>query len=443
MSVIAHLTNYLPGYHTHAGGAEWAAWRTFRALAEEGLGTLVLTLPFDGPQSPSDSSSRVPGLSVEPLPVVEAYFPENIRRYAEAVKWYSLQCDPLAMRTFEKLLDCRDIRAVHAYNAQFLTLGLLDAAKRRGLPTAMTIYDYWLFCPLTTLVDADNRLCRRRHGKSCLACLPPLFRPIQSILLKRRAAVFSQLSSLIDRFVVLSNASKRLLEDFHISAERITVIPPPLNVQDFSPDATEIEPGLIIFAGWLQRRKGPDVLLRAFYILAGRQKNAHIEIHGMPVKWEDTVAADVRRLAADPRFAGRITLFDKPDRAKLQKRIREAAIIVIPEQWENMSPILLLEARLMGKLVVASRIGGIPEFVRDGEDGLLFRRDDPDDLARVMELALTDPALSERARRLSPQFTRDQLAPEKISHSLATFNRDLFTNPTSPIASFFRPPSPT
>ena len=106
--------------------------------------------------------------------------------------------------------------------------------------------------------------------------------------------------------------------------------------------------------------------------------------------------------------------------AELQQRVREASVVVIPEQWENMSPILLLECLLMGKPVVASRIGGIPEFIEDGQTGYLFDSRNPDDLAAKICTVLDDPAAaSTRALDRGPAWARETLEPHTIAAQYA------------------------
>ena len=68
-----------------------------------------------------------------------------------------------------------------------------------------------------------------------------------------------------------------------------------------------------------------------------------------------------------------------------------------PSIWPENSPLVIREAFLAGVPVVASRIGGIPEIVTDGRNGLLFRAGDVTDLARVLTRLLQEPSCSRRS----------------------------------------------
>jgi glycosyltransferase involved in cell wall biosynthesis len=64
---------------------------------------------------------------------------------------------------------------------------------------------------------------------------------------------------------------------------------------------------------------------------------------------------------------------------QLIRLIQESEYVIVPSQWYEIQPYSILETYANGKAVVASKIGGIPEIVRDGKTGLLFNVKDIDD----------------------------------------------------------------
>lgn len=78
--------------------------------------------------------------------------------------------------------------------------------------------------------------------------------------------------------------------------------------------------------------------------------------------------------------------------------------IIEPTGFMEGIPVVLMEAMAVGLPVVASRLSGVPELVRDGEAGLLAEQGDPRSLGSALELTLSDPAATGRrvaaARRL-------------------------------------------
>ena len=73
-------------------------------------------------------------------------------------------------------------------------------------------------------------------------------------------------------------------------------------------------------------------------------------------------------------------------------------VLVVPSIWPENSPLVIQEAFLAGVPVVASRIGGIPEVVADGRNGLLFRAGDASDLSRTLARLLHEPGLLDTLR---------------------------------------------
>src|SRR5439155_27163384 len=78
-------------------------------------------------------------------------------------------------------------------------------------------------------------------------------------------------------------------------------------------------------------------------------------------------------------------------------------VLVVPSIWPENSPLVIQEAFLAGVPVVASRIGGIPEVVHDGRDGLLVQAGDPEDLHRGLMRLLEEPELLAALRAPSPR----------------------------------------
>jgi glycosyltransferase involved in cell wall biosynthesis len=93
-------------------------------------------------------------------------------------------------------------------------------------------------------------------------------------------------------------------------------------------------------------------------------------------------------------------------RSDVPRLMASLDILAMPSLWEGL-PMTLLEAMALGKAVVATRVGGIPDVIVDGESGLLVAPGDPKALASALKTLITDPrlreALGQRARTLLRQ----------------------------------------
>jgi glycosyltransferase involved in cell wall biosynthesis len=73
----------------------------------------------------------------------------------------------------------------------------------------------------------------------------------------------------------------------------------------------------------------------------------------------------------------------------------EATVLVLPSRSEGMGRVII-EAFCRGRPVIGSRVGGIPDLVEDGANGLLVESGDTDALVEALERVLTDKELAER-----------------------------------------------
>jgi glycosyltransferase involved in cell wall biosynthesis len=166
---------------------------------------------------------------------------------------------------------------------------------------------------------------------------------------------------------------------------RVHVIPPGVDGARFTPAPPP--PGKdVLFVGPLDRSyrwKGLDVLLRAFPAVRGRHPEARLVLVGAG----DRVPELRARAARD----GLVLLGRLPD-ADLPEAYRSCAVACLPSTTDAESfGMVLAEANACGRPVVASRVGGIPSFVRHGENGLLAPPGDAGALAQAINALLDDP----------------------------------------------------
>src|SRR6476469_2964242 len=83
--------------------------------------------------------------------------------------------------------------------------------------------------------------------------------------------------------------------------------------------------------------------------------------------------------------------------------------VIVPSIWWEYSPLVIQEAFHFRRPVICSDIGGMAEKVRAGVDGLHFRANDPDSLARTMRKAMDTPGLWDRLRgQIKPVYHMDE-----------------------------------
>jgi len=152
-------------------------------------------------------------------------------------------------------------------------------------------------------------------------------------------------------------------------------------------------PGRILMVGSVYEGKDVLTLLRAMTATSLQRAGAELQIAG-PVTGP-AYAARCRQFVADHRLDNRVQWLGALGPDALRQAYREAAVVVLPSRQET-APMAILEAMAAGRPVVATRVGGIPDLVSEGETGHLVTVGDAGALADRLAAVLTDPVQAER-----------------------------------------------
>jgi len=180
------------------------------------------------------------------------------------------------------------------------------------------------------------------------------------------------------------------------AANKVEVIPMGVNVlsRDEKITAESLRQSLIrptvLFIGRLTEIKGLGVLLKAMEGLDGLQL-----IVAGDGETRDELERMARQLSLNARFIGRVGASER------QYLLSTCDAVVIPstvlaDGRSEGTPVVCLEAMAAGRVVIASKVGGLAELICDGENGLLFEQGDHQMLKEKLMLALSDDSLRQR-----------------------------------------------
>jgi len=228
-----------------------------------------------------------------------------------------------------------------------------------------------------------------------------------------QAALFRLMFRRADVVLAVSAASARALEETYAASD-VVVVPNP------APEAPDVPPGrggeplaALYVGGFANRVKGGDELLAAL---------------------ERPEPAELRVLLSGPGELperGRELIERRPDvewhgwleEAEKEELLREAAIFVLPSTSEGL-PMALLEAMAWARAIVATAVGGVPDVLSDGVDGLVVPPSDPDALAAALARLAGDPELRERLGQAARERAR-RLNAEEVTGRLETIYTEL------------------
>ena len=210
--------------------------------------------------------------------------------------------------------------------------------------------------------------------------------------------------------IVQTREEERLIRANGFPLPRVAIVPPGYSpLPEPTPSAPSfakthgIDGPFALFVGRLASNKGLLELVEAFRSLARHDPRAVLVLVGE----DGGVGAQIARAVAAAGLEGRVRFTGfLADERQLVQAFREARVFVLPSEYESFG-LVLLESLAQGTPVIASRVGGIPEFIPDGQAGLLVPPGDPPSLGDAL-LSLWDDA--PRRERMGA-FGRSEVVP--------------------------------
>jgi len=192
------------------------------------------------------------------------------------------------------------------------------------------------------------------------------------------------------RCVVLGHTFVENMQSAGVSRDHIDVIPHAVfSFYDrFAPDtAMERTPPTLLFFGRITEYKGLEILLRAFQLLQARRPELRLRIVGEGnIQPYRELIAKVRHVEVINRWV---------EDAEVPRILQSASIVVVPYTSASQSGVIAVAANF-ARPVIATRVGAIPEQIRDGETGILVQPNSPEALASAIDRLLDDDRLRER-----------------------------------------------
>jgi glycosyltransferase involved in cell wall biosynthesis len=215
-----------------------------------------------------------------------------------------------------------------------------------------------------------------------------------------------------------------LIQEYGLSSQRITLVPNGFD-EDFveqlrarSSRRIHGEIQKLAFLGNLREVKDPLTLIEAFNLISKRTENIHLEIVG-----DGVLRPAMERKIEFYGLRDRVTFHGVLMHERALEVLSSSDIYLSTSVSEGL-PTSLIEAMALGKAVVATSVGGVPEIVVDGVNGLLTPPKLPEQTAKCVERLLDDSAFAERLRRAAVESVKDY-SWSKIAEKYENIYRDI------------------
>jgi glycosyltransferase involved in cell wall biosynthesis len=292
-------------------------------------------------------------------------------------------------------LDKFDPNVVHVHNFfPVLTPSIFNACKQLNVPVVHTLHNYRLICPSGILMIDGEIYERSVTGSAYWSVLKKAYRNsyLGTLAVARMVEYhkkFRTWHTAVSRFIALTQFAKDKFIEAGFPSGKITVKPnficDPMDGQD---TVNHDHRAGALFVGRLCEEKGIRTLMEAW----------------RSVDYPLTVAGDGPLYNECYCSSGNINFVGNKSYKEISTLMNKAAFLVMPSEWYEGLPMVLVEAYAHGLPVIASDLGGLSELVLEGETGTKFPPGQSDVLASKACSLIGDitlrSSLGENARKL-------------------------------------------
>jgi glycosyltransferase involved in cell wall biosynthesis len=388
---ILFLTNF---YLVHgSGGEEQSCQQVVEGLKQRGHETLVLTSMHGYGNVPVEADGIYRSLYLE-MDLVPLWHSVNFFTKRKEREKHNL-------KVFERALKAFDPDIIFIWGMWNLPYSLPAFAEARY--SQKVVYRFATYWPT---LPSQHEIYWRTPGRNWYSRLPKQI--LGHIALSSLNREVQKLPLAFRHAICVSAATRNVLVEAGVPVSEARIIHTGLDVERYlnGSDQKVVEQKdqnlNLLYAGRIYPEKGIDTLIEAMLKLVHVQgkRNICLSIAGSgSVEYENHLHQLVKQngLTEHVVFLGWIPPAGMPE------LLREFDVLVLPSTWPEPFSRAVLEGMISGLVVVAARTGGTPEVIADGENGLLFIPNNPDDLAGKIAQLVENPASRNRIGKAGRQ----------------------------------------
>jgi glycosyltransferase involved in cell wall biosynthesis len=349
------------------GGAEVCALNLASLL--ESKGHEVISFSMEHPNNLHSAYSPYFTSYINYPELLQHVNPENIFKATERIIFSRETQDKLT----QLIEDTKpDIAHVHNVGHE-LSPSVLFVLAREKIPVVSTVHDFGLLCPNSSFLS---------HGELCERCQGAKFYQVVLRRCKRNSVPASALACLgsythyllktyrskVDTIIAPSAFLRNKMIEYGYPPDKIVHVPNTVDLKNFRPSASL--GNYILYFGRLSYEKGIYTLFNAMTQLPDKP---------LIVAGEGPLDEELKEYAQKKGLKN-INFVGYQSGQALHDLVRGAAFVVVPSECYENAPLACIESMALGRAVIGSDIGGIPELIQDGKTGLLFKPRDAGDL---------------------------------------------------------------
>lgn len=290
-------------------------------------------------------------------------------------------------------------------------------------PAVGYVHIFYPVCPgLGKLFHRGDRVCERPYGPGCIPMIylrrcASARHPASVLRIMQNTGRYLAAYRTLPQILVGSRYMKGLMAQNGIDDERVNILPP--HFIDDLPDTSAGPHRHLFFAGRLEYEKGLPYLLRAMQFVSPP--------HQLLVAGDGSRKAEYEEMAQELGVADRVRFLGWLSAEELARHYRQCLVFIMPTLMPEPFGKSGVEALAHGRPVVAFNVGGIPDWLRDGEHGYLAPPRSVEVLAMRINKLLSDPELATQLGENGRCFVADTYAAEKhVAQLVETFKTTIY-----------------
>ena len=312
-------------------------------------------------------------------------------------------------KKMEEALDDFKPDIVHLNNFQRqLSASIIGPCIKRNIPIVFTAHDVQAICPAITMMDSDKNpceLCMKGKYSNCIKKKCIKNSKLKSILGAVEGKYYRNHKIYTDKIDYIITPSEfyrnKFIED-GINPDKIKALHNPVNIKNY--DIKTQDDGYALYFGRLSKEKGVLNLINAF---------SKLDKGNLYIAGEGPEKETIEKIIKDNKLEKRVKLLGYLNREQMTEVTKKCKFVVIPSIWYENCPYVILETLALGKPIVGSDMGGIPELINDNENGFIYHYNDINELRDKMEKLFSDKKLVDKFGKKSKELAKENYSMEK------------------------------
>ena len=382
---------YVNKFHYLKGGSEKYYFELAELMKEKGHKVAFFSMENEKNIKTEDKEYFVKEIDLDTGSKLKAldviYSKENEKRMTEALE--DFKPDIVHINNFQRQLSASIIKAIN----------------KKDIPIVFTAHDMQAICPASAMLY-KGKICEECIQKGYKACLGKKCikdSKLKSILSVIEAKYYrkNKIYKKIDYIIAPSEFIKNQLIKGKLEYKKIQTLHN--FVTDEKNKLNNVIGDYAFYFGRLSIEKGILNLIEAIKNI----DNGKLVIAGDGPEKEKII-----RFIEENELENKVKLVGYLGQNEIKSYIRNARFIVVPSIWYENCPYSILETMEIGKPIIGSRIGGIPELIENEKNGYLYKYDDVKELSERMEKLFTNTSIVRNQGEMSRKIYEEKYSED-------------------------------